>query len=105
MNLNYNTIIKEQAQNDLKEAVKWYNLQKIGLGKRFLNQVREKTGILKQNPFLCQVRYSQIRTAIVDQFPYLIHYYIDENQKTIVIIAVLHSARKPDLWDERNNRE
>jgi len=103
MNFEYSSITTEAAQQDIEESFKWYNNQKKGLGNQFINRIRAKVARLKQNPFIFQIRYSQIRTAIIDQFPFLIHYYIDEIQKQIVVIAVLHTSKNPEIWNERQN--
>jgi hypothetical protein len=39
-----------------------------------------------------------VRTAVLDVFPFMIHYLIDEPGKKIVIIAVLHTSRNPEIW-------
>jgi plasmid stabilization system protein ParE len=31
----------------------------------------------------------------------MIHYTIDEKDKTIIVLAVLHTSRNPELWKNR----
>jgi hypothetical protein len=38
---------------------------------------------------------------IVDVFPYTIHFEVDESKRLIIIYAVIHMSRNPDIWDER----
>ncbi len=40
----------------------------------------------------------RVRTAVLDVFPFMIHYIIDETQKSIIITAALHTSRNPDIW-------
>ncbi len=101
MNSIYKIVITNSAKEDIKEAAKWYNRQKKGLGKQFLTYVKEKVFSLKTNPFICQNRYSRIRTAVLKHFPYMLHYYVDEIQNLIVIIAVFHTSRNPEIWNDR----
>ena len=94
----YKVIILPLAKKDIKEAALWYNKKQKGLGKRFTKEIRRKTNLLRQEPYEVAIRYDDVRTAILDVFPYMIHYSIDESQKLIVISAVLHTSRSPDIW-------
>lgn len=97
----YKVIILPLAKEDIKDAALWYNSKQKGLGKRFTALVREKVAFIKQNPKACVVRYDNVRTAVLTVFPLMIHYTVDENDETIVISAVLHTSRNPDIWNER----
>ena len=100
----YKVIILPLAKKDIKEAALWYNKKQKGLGKRFILQIRRKINLLRQEPYEVAVRYDDVRTAVLDVFPYMAHYSIDERQRLIVISAVLHTSRNPDLWKkEREN--
>lgn len=94
----YKVIILPAAKQDIKEAADWYNSRQIGLGKRFTNQVREKVNLIKQNPYSYTNRYEEVRTAVLDVFPFMIHYSIDEPLNTIIILAILHTGRDPAKW-------
>lgn len=99
--MTYKTKILPAAQEDIRKAAKWYNKAKVGLGKEFTTRVRQRASDLINNPLVCQVRYKKVHTAVVRQFPYMIHYTVDQTSKTIEIIAVLSTHRNPKLWDER----
>jgi hypothetical protein len=47
------------------------------------------------------IRYDYIRTALLDTFPYMIHFSVDDDKKIITVLAVLHTARDPKVWKER----
>jgi len=94
----YKVIILPVAKQDVKEAANWYNTRQVGLGKRFANQVREKVNQIKQNPYSSVNRYQEVRTAVLDVFPFMIHYLIDADHELVIITAVLHTSRNPDLW-------
>lgn len=91
----YRTVILPAARRDIQEAAKWYNTQLHGLGKRFAQNVRNKVAAIRQNPFAFAIRYQDTRVAVLDVFPFLIHYFIEETDKRIVISAVLHTSRNP----------
>ncbi|MFO7867863.1 MAG: type II toxin-antitoxin system RelE/ParE family toxin [Bacteroidales bacterium] len=97
----YTSIILPLAKEDIREAALWYNMQSAGLGKRFTAEVRKKVLFIKQNPKASVVRYDDVRTAVLNIFPFMIHYIIDEANKTIVIISVFHTSREPKIWKKR----
>ena len=97
----YKAIILPLAKEDIQEAAKWYNKQQNGLGKRFTTEVREKVHFIRQNPKALNVRYDDVRTAVLNVFPFMIHFTIDEQNKTVIVSAVLHISRNPELWKKR----
>ena len=100
--MTYKVRILPAAKEDIYQAAQWYNKQKTGLGKQFTHRVRQRVKELKKNPFICQVRYKEVHTAIVRQFPFMIHYTIHQDNKTIEVIAVLSTYRDPKIWTERS---
>jgi len=97
----YKSIILPLAKDDIGEAAKWYNNKSQGLGKRFTSEVRGKVHFIKQNPTTFNIRYDNVRTAVLNIFPYMVHYTIDEAKKTVVVSAVFHTSRDPELWSKR----
>ncbi|MDD4673084.1 MAG: type II toxin-antitoxin system RelE/ParE family toxin [Bacteroidales bacterium] len=100
----YKSIILPLAKEDITNAALWYEEKQTGLGKRFTQQVREKVYFIKENPKACNIRYDNVRTAVLNMFPFMLHYIVDENNKTVVISALLHTSRNPDLWKKRENK-
>lgn len=97
----YKSVILPLAKEDIREAVKWYNKQQNGLGKRFTAEVREKVHFMRQNPKASNVRYDDVRTAVLNVFPFMVHFTIDEKNKTVIVSAILHTSRNPELWKKR----
>lgn len=97
----YKLIILPSATEDIREAAKWYETKNPGLGKKFTAEVREKVVFIKQNPTSSNVRYDNVRTSVLNIFPYMIHYLMNEDDRTIIIIAILHTSRNPILWKSR----
>ncbi len=46
----YKPIILPLAKQDIKEAAKWYNDRKPGLGKRFTQHARQKSKVHSTKP-------------------------------------------------------
>ncbi len=99
--MNYKIILLPLAKIDIKEAAVWYENVQKNLGKRFLNSVKTEIKIISKNPLLFQIRYDQTRVALIETFPYLIHFEIDKNK--IVIKAVIHTSRNSKNWKNRKN--
>ena len=97
----YKSIILPLAKQDIKEAAKWYNDRKPGLGKRFTHHVRQKVKFIRKNPEAVAIRYKDTRTALLDIFTYMIHYTTDDDKKLVIVSAVLSTHRDPDMWTER----
>ncbi|MDB5114565.1 MAG: Plasmid stabilization system protein [Mucilaginibacter sp.] len=83
----YRTVVLPLAKQDIKEAALWYNSKQKDLGKRFITELRQKINLIKQNPYTSANRYDEVRTAVLEIFPFMIHYTIDEVQKLIVIFC------------------
>lgn len=97
--MNYKVIIFAEAKTDIKETANWYNDKQIGLGKRFIDSVKNEISIIRHNPFLYEVKYDNVRTALINNFPHLIHF--DITSQTVFIKAIYHTSRDSDIWMER----
>ena len=94
---SFTVIFSPVAIDDVEKTVDYYEEQQPGLGKRFAAQLQLTLNVIKRNPFFASVRYDDIRCAAIKKFPYLVHYYIDENELLITIIAVYSTYKEP-LW-------
>ena len=97
----YKSIILPPAKEDIRDAALWYDEKQKRLGKRFISQVREKVYFIRQNPQTGSLRYDNVRTMVLNVFPFMVHYTINEISETIIVSAVLHTSRNPEIWNER----
>lgn len=97
----YKVEILPIAQKDISDNAKWYNAQLKGLGLRFTKAIRNEIKFIQKNPRAIVNRYRNTHTCTVDNFPYMIHYIIEEEQKKIVIVGVFKYQQSPDKWEER----
>jgi len=97
----YKSKILPAAKADIREAAQWYQRQEPGLGKQFTAQVREKLRVIREFPNASAIRYDEVRTTVLEVFPFMIHYTVDEAAKTVIIAAVLHTSRDPGEWGEK----
>ena len=97
--MSYHLLIKPAAQHDIEEAAQWYNAQRPGLGLDFLAALSEALQIIQSNPYLFAARHGPIRQCPVKGFPYVIYYLVES--ATVVVIAVLHQRRDPQMAKDR----
>ena len=97
----YSATILPLAKKDIRQAAKWYNSKQSGLGKRFTQQVRQKVTFIKQYPKGANIRYDKVRTAVLEDFPFMIHYSVDDDKQLVLVVAVLHTAKNPKTWKDR----
>jgi plasmid stabilization system protein ParE len=95
--MTYKLSYFDEAKTDVREAKFWYKRQQIGLEKRFAASIKYTLSRIVNNPFMCAVRYKNIRIAHPKEFPYGIHYYIDNIHYELVIIAIIHNKRDVNM--------
>lgn len=92
--MKYKVINRPFVRQDIQEAIDYYKSISPKLAKEFLSRIREAVKFILQNPFGDDVMYKNIRMCKLKQFPYHIHYIVEEQSKTIVILAVAFSKRE-----------
>jgi len=94
-------VISTYAKSDLSDTSKWYEKQQKGLGKRFLNEMKESFDAICKTPEGFLIRYDSYRVYFTKTFPYGIHYQYIVEKNEIHIKAVFHTARNPQIWEQR----
>lgn len=97
----YKIIVDPAASLDVTESMDWYNNASPGLGIKFYKQVQAVFKSIRKNPSAFAIRYKTSHTATVKKFPFMVHYFIDDQKKSIVVTSVLHTSRDPKMWNER----
>jgi toxin ParE1/3/4 len=81
----------------------WYDAQRLGLGSEFIEEILSVFNALQKNPFLnCRQHPTKnIRWRYPKRFPYRVIYEVIEDQRLVIIAAVLHAARHDRVWRDR----
>lgn len=82
------------------EGIEWYNKQSLALGKRFYRVIQKKYKTLRQNPYF-HIRYEDVRCLPLEVFPYMVHFVVEEERKSVVVLGVICTHRDPKIWEER----
>lgn len=88
------------AKQELEDAIRFYELEYSGLGRKFKEEVRKAALRIAAYPEGWSIVRGNVRKCLLHKFPYKLLYAVDENR--ILIIAVAHQHRKPDYWFDKH---
>ena len=89
----------EEAEQELVEAVLWYESKETGLGRHLRDEIAHVLDRIAEDPVLWRERSGGYRRVNCPIFPYYIPYFIREQK--IIVAAVAHSRRKPGYCKSR----
>ena len=92
--------LAEDAEIELWNQVIYFEKQKSGLGLDFEKEVCIALKSIQQNPTLWKPRKNGCRRFLINRFPYIIHYRI-EDEATIRVWAIAGTSQKPNYWSDR----
>ena len=97
--MNRELIIEPEAEAEIEEASRWYDLQNPGLGADFLQAVAAALTVIQGNPFQYQIVYKQVRRAGLGRFPHGLMYVASDRE--VIVLACIHGRRNPRRWQNR----
>ena len=100
----YRVKIEPQALADIKEITDWYNEQQSGLGKRFQKTVIKHINSLSKYPQIYAIRYKEIRCVVIRKFPFMAHFFINDENNTVEVLAVISTDRNPEIWQKKTSK-
>ena len=90
----------QEARIEFLESITYYESQQAGLGRRFMEAVKEAVRRIQTHPNMYRLAGGKkCRQCRIPKFPFGIIYRIEN--KRIEIIAVMHLHRKPGYWLKR----
>jgi len=93
-------VYRPSIKFDLLDAVDYYKSINPNLARQFLLRVKQAKNAIAQNPLHYSLKYKNVRTILLKQFPYHIHFaIIDEN--LIVVYAIICAFKKPTDFSNR----
>jgi plasmid stabilization system protein ParE len=92
-------IVRSLAKRDIREARSWYRKISPLLAESFLSAVDDAIALARERPIAFQLVHRTFRRILLHRFPYALFYHADEQR--IVVVAVLHQARDPQIIQER----
>ena len=91
--------VLHEAEEELTEAIAYYEEIESGLGVRLKEEVRTVIQWIGENPEIPRLRPKGYRRVNLKVFRYYIPYFIWNG--AVWILAVAHGSRHPEYWIER----
>ena len=89
----------EEARDEFLAAIDWYDEARQGLGAEFVAEVESAIATIEDNPTFYAELDDGIRRCLVNRFPYALLYSIEPDR--VLILAVMHTSRRPGYWRNR----
>ncbi|MGP8214999.1 MAG: type II toxin-antitoxin system RelE/ParE family toxin [Bacteroidia bacterium] len=99
--MSYSFVNSHAVKADITNAVDYYKNINPELARQFLFRIREAKSYIALTPLGFQVKYKDVRTLLLKQFPYHIHYLIDDAKQQIIILAIIHAYKNPQDYSGR----
>jgi toxin ParE1/3/4 len=91
--------LSPSADADVERAFQWYEAQRLGLGRQFIQRVDEAIARIERNPLAQTMLVLDARRVNLKQFPYGLWYTVRESGE--IVVACLHHRRDPRLVKDR----
>src|SRR6185503_16741315 len=101
--MNWQVVSRPEAENDIVEIAAWYDTRSDSLGDRFVEEFLTVLDELTINPLLYCRRHphKNIRWRYPKSVPYRVIYEVNEEERIVMVAAVLHAARHDREWQRR----
>ncbi len=101
--MTWRVSLLDGARREMRRAAAYYEHEREGLGDRFLDEVAAVRTRIAAHPERYQPwpTAPDYRQAIVDVFPFVVFYRIDEVRRAVVVVAISHTRREPGYWKAR----
>ncbi len=100
----YDVELSDEAISDYQSAVSWYEEQKSGLGFDFSVRLSDAFMDIAERPSTQRFLLENCRFTFVKQFPFKVYFFVDEDKLSIIVFAILHEKRSPQVWQKRAKR-
>jgi len=100
-----NSEFLSDAENEFREATRYYETEAPGVGVAFVTEVRRAIRWIIENPYAAVAVGSGIRSKMLNHFPYNILYAVERD--LILIVAVAHQKEAAEVLegkDQANQR-
>ncbi len=88
------------ADAEVREARRWYEERRSGLGAKFAAAVDEAGARITENPLAFPCVRGETTRAILRRFPYGLYFRVLRDE--VIVLAVVHGRRHPRRWQLRS---
>jgi len=80
-------VFHPQVKLELQDSYHWYQSQSLGLGDRFLDEVKRAFDVILESPTIWPKYKNKFHKFVMNHFPFLIFYKVYQNRITIFAVA------------------
>ena len=91
----YKLIFKKRALEEIKDSFLYYEYKQKGLGDKFEKTLNAYLDILEINPLQFRTSYKNFKEVIIQEFPFIIIFYVLKTKKEVIIMSVFHTSKNP----------
>lgn len=92
-------VLRQEAEDDLRNAQEWHESQQEGLGFVFATRALAMLENIGESPNLYGIVWEDVRAAKIRRHPYIIYYRVLSDR--VETLAIVHGSRDPSVWKER----
>ena len=94
--MRFRVVIEAEAEQELTNAVRFYDEREPGVGQRFANELQAFFNTVCQDPerFSFASRLTQ-KATLPKPWPYSVYFVVKRKAAEIIITAIWHSSRNP----------
>jgi plasmid stabilization system protein ParE len=96
--MSYALVVEPEAEAEIGEAWRWYELNNPGRGADFLRAVNAALEVIKENPFQYQLVYGPVRRGTMRPYPHGLMYHVVDRE--VIVLSCFHGRRDPARWQE-----
>jgi plasmid stabilization system protein ParE len=89
--MNYQLVFTTEADHDLNKIKVWYDQINVQLTNNLFASIAHEMDRMKENPFLVQFNYRNVKVVFLEKFEYGIHLMLKEER--IILLSVLHAKQ------------
>ncbi len=92
--------VSPEAEEELGEAVLWYEARRTGLGVELVAVVDAALEAIVASPRSFPLWRSDrdYRRMVLERFPYIVFFRLDAADDEALVVAVAHASRRPGYW-------
>ena len=95
----YNIELSDEAEEDFDVTYVYYTSVNEKLADDFYKHVNRSLEKISINPFVSSEVYRNIRKFVIKKYSFVIYFQVEG--KTVKVIAIFHTSRNPEIWNER----
>lgn len=99
--MNTRLIVSEAAEREIAQALDWYLENAPEHAERFVDDLDETIGHVRDKPRLYRLVYGDVRRAALGRFPYLLWFIHFDEAEVVHVLAFSHQRQDPSATRQR----